>query len=179
MIQEQPHIIIRPAVAADAEGVARVHVDAWRTTYRDIVPEAYLASLSYEKRQRGVLRWLEEVPIFCVAEDAETGIVGFATGGLDPEEKDPLYKAQLRAIYILQEHQHRGIGCQLVSYVASQFAAGGLCSMLIWALSQNTNARRFYESLGGKYVRTRVIEIGGRSLEEMAYGWTDITPLLR
>ncbi|EPZ52573.1 hypothetical protein [Alicyclobacillus acidoterrestris] len=40
---------IRKAVPDDAAGVAKVHVDSWRTTYREIVNDEFLASLSYEK----------------------------------------------------------------------------------------------------------------------------------
>ena len=43
--------LIRMALAVDAPAIARVHVDSWRATYRDIVPEEHLAKLSYEKRE--------------------------------------------------------------------------------------------------------------------------------
>ena len=45
---------VREAMPCDAAAIARVHVDAWRTTYRGIVPDEYLSSLSYEKSQQ---RW--------------------------------------------------------------------------------------------------------------------------
>ncbi|MHC0551926.1 hypothetical protein [Salinicoccus sp. CNSTN-B1] len=41
---------IRKAHLKDAEGVARVHVDSWRTTYGGIIPDDYLNGLSYEQR---------------------------------------------------------------------------------------------------------------------------------
>lgn len=49
-----PEIIIRPAVPADAAGMARVHVDSWRESYGGIVPEGYLNALSVPERTR---RW--------------------------------------------------------------------------------------------------------------------------
>jgi hypothetical protein len=42
-------MIIRDASPADAAAIARVRVDAWRETYRGIVPEAFLDGLSYEQ----------------------------------------------------------------------------------------------------------------------------------
>lgn len=42
---------IRKAVLSDAKGIAKVHVDSWRTTYANIMTEAYLNQLSYEKRE--------------------------------------------------------------------------------------------------------------------------------
>lgn len=179
MTEELPPVMIRPATAVDAADVARVHIDAWRSTYQGIVPDAHLASLSYEKRQQGVLRWLKEMPIFCVAEHPSAGIVGFATGGPDLEGSEPSYSGQLYGMYIFQEHQRRGIGRQLVRHVAGELAAAGMCSMVIWVLVDNHPARRFYEALGGQPLGTKSIEIGGTKLEEMAYGWEDTRPLIR
>jgi hypothetical protein len=43
-------IEIRKTVLTDAIGIAKVHVDSWKTTYANIVPDAYLNSLDYEGR---------------------------------------------------------------------------------------------------------------------------------
>jgi hypothetical protein len=45
-------IELREAVCADAAGIARVHVASWQTTYRGIVPDAYLDGLTPQNRQR-------------------------------------------------------------------------------------------------------------------------------
>ena len=173
---------IRKATIADAAALARVHVDTWRTTYSGIVPDAHLASLSYEKR---TARWAEQIQatlagkfaIF-VAEDENGQIAGFVDGGPNRDD-DPIYKGELYAIYILQAYQGRGIGKQLVPPLAKSLLAMGLDTMLLWVLTDNTPARRFYESLGGHYVRTHYFEIGGVSLEEVSYGWLDIRSLLK
>ncbi|MFK4392310.1 hypothetical protein ABH916_004238 [Peribacillus frigoritolerans] len=44
-------MLIREASLADAEGIAKVHVDCWRTTYKDIMASDFLDKLSYEKRK--------------------------------------------------------------------------------------------------------------------------------
>lgn len=51
-----------------------------------------------------------------------------------------------------------------------------LNSMLIWALKENP-ACRFYEMLGGKPIDTAEIEIEGKKLSEIAYGWDDLAEL--
>lgn len=38
---------IRKAVLADSKGIAKVHVDSWRTTYKNIIPDEFLKKLSY------------------------------------------------------------------------------------------------------------------------------------
>jgi hypothetical protein len=47
---------IRAAEPGDAAGIARVHVNSWRTTYPSILPAAVLASLSYQRRETA---WVE------------------------------------------------------------------------------------------------------------------------
>ena len=42
---------VRSATPADANGIARVQVDTWRTTYGGIVPDAHLDALSYRHRE--------------------------------------------------------------------------------------------------------------------------------
>lgn len=45
-------MIVREAKLEDVGAIARVQVNTWRTTYRGIIPEDYLANLSYEKREK-------------------------------------------------------------------------------------------------------------------------------
>lgn len=169
---------VRPAQPGDAPGIARVHVDGWRSTYPGIVPDHYLASLSYityEERWRA--RLCDPAPDTCVyvAEDGGR-VVGFAMGG--PErDGDPEYPGELYAIYVLPECQGRGAGRRLVAAVAASLAEAGHQALLVWVLEANASGRRFYEALGGRLVRRREIEIGGARLPEVGYGWRDLGPL--
>lgn len=45
---------IRRATETDAAAIARVQVDSWRSTYKGIVPEQHLISLSYKERTAAV-----------------------------------------------------------------------------------------------------------------------------
>lgn len=172
---------VRPARPGDAQGMARVHVDSWRTTYHGIVPDAALATLSYSTRQllwAGMSNNAEKDHHFIfVAEDESGQIVGFADGG--PErEGDPEYKGELYAIYLLKEYQGRGLGRLLAAAVAKSNLQAGYDSMLVWVLAANP-AWNFYQHLGGQEVKVKQIEIGGTKLDEIAYGWKDLTPLIR
>ncbi len=42
---------LREANVLDAAAIAKVHVDSWRTTYAGVVPEDFLAQLSYEQHE--------------------------------------------------------------------------------------------------------------------------------
>jgi ribosomal protein S18 acetylase RimI-like enzyme len=172
-------ITIRAARIEDATGIAKVHVDSWRTTYKGIVPDDYLANLSYQRRitiWNDILRDTEKKYIVYVAENETHEIVGFVSGGPDREENPP-YVAELYAIYISQEYQGQGIGRRLVRVFAEQLWRAGMKSMLLWVFAQNA-ARRFYEALGGRCVKTAQYQAGSVTIEEVAYGWEDISILL-
>lgn len=171
-------MLIRRAEPKDARDLARVHVDAWRTTYAGIVPAEYLDSLSYERRESiwtSILADPDSTSISFAAEEPAGSIVGFGSGG--PErENDPVFRGELYAIYIRDTFQGRGIGRSLVSSVAEHLVRSGYRSMLVWVLAENPH-RRFYERLGGELVREKSITIGGLALVEVAYGWPDVRGL--
>jgi ribosomal protein S18 acetylase RimI-like enzyme len=174
-------MIVREATHRDVAAMARVHVDTWQTTYRGIVPEEFLANLSYEKRENGWHQVLDNAPkdgnFTYVAEDESGQIVGFANGGIE-RAGDPVYQGELSAIYVLKNHQQKGIGRELVRAVVQKLGRMEISSMLVWVLADNP-ACRFYETLGGQKVHEKEIERGGAKLIEIAYGWTDIVNLQR
>ncbi|MDN4607857.1 GNAT family N-acetyltransferase [Sporosarcina highlanderae] len=162
---------IREAILEDAEAIARVHVDSWRTTYNGIVSDAYLQQLSYEQRAENWRRGIGRNALV-VAEDESGKIVGFATGG---KERTGNYgvDGELYAIYLLQEVQGQGIGKRLTKEIARNLKNQGFSSMLVWVLELNPS-KNFYKSLGGKPLAETMIEIGGENFNEIAYYWEDI-----
>jgi GNAT superfamily N-acetyltransferase len=170
---------IRPATAADSNAIARVQVESWRTTYRGIVPDDFLANLSIEQREprwRDILANASSQGSFAyLAEDSAGQAAGFATGG--PErENDPAYPGELYALYLLETYQRKGLGRQLAALTAREHIRRGFNAMLVWVLADNPS-RKFYERLGGRRLREKEITIGTVTLVEVAYGWPDLRPL--
>lgn len=88
-------MMIRKARSEDAKGIAKVHIDSWRTTYRGIVPDTYLKALHYEEKEEIWKRAILTGSVF-IAENEEGQIVGFANGG---KERSGQYSGyDLRAI---------------------------------------------------------------------------------
>jgi len=172
-------IRVRRALFQDAPGIARVHVDTWRSTYRGIISDDYLDGLDYGRSQKN---WEDGITdpshrtTFFVAEDDEVGIVGFAACGRVRDNKWG-YSGELYAIYLNQDMQRKGSGKRLVLSVTRDLKARGLDSMLVWVLEENPY-KRFYESIGGTYVGTSEISVGGKKLKELGYGWRDLDSLI-
>ena len=75
---------IRPARLEDAPGIAKVHVDSWRSTYKGLITDEFLDTLSYERRAQIWSKNLndpENNSLLYVAETRPGGIVGFASAG--------------------------------------------------------------------------------------------------
>lgn len=172
-------MIYRLATLDDIHDLARVHVDTWRSAYASIVPDDYLASLSYANRAerwREILLRTEGTTATWVAED-EGQVVGFASVG--PIREGPVgFDGEMYAIYVHPDYQGQGIGRHLAGLAAAWLRDQGYRSMLVLVLADNQPARRFYEALGGRYVGQGSIVIGGADLREAAYGWDDLTALL-
>ena len=169
---------IRAATCADAASIARVHVESWRTSYKNILPDAALAGLSYEQREQMWRRELcdaeSQTFAFVLEYDAAPtegarSIAGFAAGGKARSDNPP-YDGELYAIYLLQSAQRRGDGARLFRAVANRLKEKGKRAMLVWVLAENP-ARKFYEKLGGVFIRAQEIKIAGARVEEVAYGW--------
>ena len=168
---------IRTANLSDAAGIARVHVESWRTTYKGIIPDDFLARLSYEQREHLWNQVLTDPSRFVyVAEDEPGQIVGFISGGPEPNG-DILYTGEIDAIYLLVPYQGQGIGRRLVITLASRLIQESMTALLVWVLAANP-ARKFYERLGGQLVYEKETSIGGASLIEVAYGWRDAYTLI-
>ena len=170
--------VIRPARIDDAFAMARVHVDAWRTTYAGIVPDEHLANLSYERAEANWGKYLSnprgETHAF-VAEAEPGQIVALASCG-PPQEAVTGYNGELYVIYVLKPFQGMGYGRQLVTQVADDLAARGYHSLVVWVLKDNP-ARLFYERLGGRMIAEKAVEIGGKELLDVAYAWPDLAVL--
>ena len=164
-------VLIRAATQDDAGSISRVHIESWRTTYRGIVPNQFLADLNVEER---AVRWREVLKsdpyIFIAERDGQ--VIGFISGGTI---REPLEEcdAELFAIYLLAEVQGKGVGTALLMELAKRLEADGFQRMAVWVLEANAS-RGFYERSGAVRVTAKEIEIGGVLLPVAAYAWPSL-----
>ncbi|HLK64012.1 MAG TPA: GNAT family N-acetyltransferase [Bryobacteraceae bacterium] len=167
--------LIRSATQEDASAIAQVHVESWRTTYRGIVPDEYLASMDIEERTG---RWREILKSdgyhFVAEHDGE--VVGFLSGGAI---REPIgrYDAELYAIYLLAQCQRRGIGTALLIELARRLDQDGFQSLAVWVLEANA-AADFYKGSGAVRVAHKEREIAGATVGVAAFGWPNLKALL-
>ncbi|MCM3782850.1 GNAT family N-acetyltransferase [Neobacillus mesonae] len=169
---------IRQARIEDAEQIAKVHVESWRTTYKGVIKEEVLAGLSVEQRKINWQRQLSpqnDQSMVYVAETNDKDIVGFVSGGPSRSESLP-FDGELYAIYILDRFQRQGIGLLLLQSFVRFLQDQGHSSMFLWALEDN-RYKAFYEKCGGMSCGEEHIQIGGDHFKEVAYGWNNLNRL--
>ena len=171
-------IDIREAKQNDAAAIAQVRVDAWRKTYKGMIPDAYLAGMRVEDSTTLWLRVLtapsNRTSVFVATDGPD--VVGFAAGNLLAEPKHGL-DAELTAIYLRGESQRAGIGRRLVAAVVAAERAQGATGLLTWVIAGNKGARAFYERLGAELLVEQPFQWDGMDLVEAGYGWRDLDAL--
>jgi ribosomal protein S18 acetylase RimI-like enzyme len=150
---------LRLAAPADALAVARVHVRAWQTGYRGILPAAYLDNLRPEERAARYTFDRADGPRTRVA-IVDGAIVGFVT----------ISGSELCALHVDPDFWSQGIGRALIGRARADLATLGVADAHLWLLAGNVRAQRFYErdrwNSDGK---RRVETAWGFAVEEIEY----------
>jgi len=160
---------IRPAAAADAAGVAEVHVRTWQSAYRGIVPDSYLDALSIADREESWARILAAGSGTVVAE-VEGVVWGFASSGPASDQDASPETGQVYALYVDPEWQGHGIGQMLFVHALEALAREGFVEATLWVLEENAPSRGFYEAAameadGGR----KALEFAGEETVEVRY----------
>jgi len=172
-------MIIREAKREDLLSIANVQIDSNRSTYKGNMPDDYLNNLSPDQKAK---EWEERLfinsnkELMYVAETSDGNIVAFASASLG--RADDVFEREINSIYILKAFQRQGIGYLLIKAIISNFIEESVQSLIIWVLSENP-ARSFYEHLGGTIVGKRMIRRGDKELQQFAYGWHDISSIMK
>ena len=73
------------------------------------------------------------------------------------------------ALYTRYACRKMGIGRRLLLHAMDTFRAAGKKKMIIWCLKDNTEARRFYEKMGGVEGQSGSHQWGNKAYELVSY----------
>jgi GNAT superfamily N-acetyltransferase len=165
--------LIRSVSSDDLKGLARVHVDSWCETYRDIIPKTFLESLKYTDKQemweRLVPRRPEDGDTLIIYDHEENDVIGFADFGRAREHEHG-FPGEIYALYLLKRFHGQGLGRELFEKVKETFREMKIDSFYLWVLEENPT-KEFYKKAGGKFLKSQPVEIGGITLVEELYYW--------
>ena len=172
-----PALRIEHAAIDDARAVAQIHVDAWRVAYASILPAAFLASLSVDKRE-GMWRRIVEAgePELVVARDGDV-VRGWINFGACRDDGASQADGEIWALYVAPDAWSTGTGRALWQHGRERLVARGCATCSLWVFPQNERAIRFYRAAGfaADPLPPKSFELGGATLQEMRYTCT-LTP---
>ncbi len=167
--------MIRPATVQDADGIAEVHVSAWRDNYRGIIAASIMEDRTLERRQTLWRRVLTEDKALVFVADRCGVVAGFASAiPLRPAVDG--FDAYLQAIYVRSESKSRGIGRALMRALATELVKLD-CKNLALRTLRLGDARGFYERIGARLVPNGFTLDAG-TFDDVVYAFDDISLLL-
>ena len=147
-------ITIKPMVTAEEiEGKSRVHWQAWREAYDEILPAKFQEQMTLDKCRFYSQKYPENTLI--ALDDAK--VVGFVSYG---DFRDPATIAgEIIALYVLKDYYGKGVGQQLMQ--AAFAALNGYQEIILWVLEDNKRTIAFYEKMGFVFDgQEKVIDLG-------------------
>jgi ribosomal protein S18 acetylase RimI-like enzyme len=169
-------IRIRPARPDDAAAIARIDVETWQATYAGILGTPYLAGLTTGRREAGWANVIRRSPNDVhVAIDDAGEVIGFGSCGASRGE--PGFPGEVFTLYVAPDWQNQGAGRSLLLAMFRRLVAQGHQAAIIWVLRENPS-RFFYQRLGGKEVRRKLLPFNGTEVAATGYGWTDLPAYL-
>lgn len=168
MLWSRTDVRVRRARMMDAQSLSDVHGRSWLSAYRGIIPHAQLKSLIDRRTAawwRGAIRSRDTVMVLEVAGE----VVGYATCG--PSRTNRRFEGEIYELYVDPNYQGLGFGEYLFEGCRAVLDERCHRGLIVWVLSDNHPARRFYEARGGRAIAEMDERLGTVSLSKRAYTW--------
>lgn len=153
--------MIRKADKEEIKAISQIYVDAWKSTYRGIVPDEVLDHMTYEEQRKKWQEILEQGKEEIYVYTADQQIVGFASGFFEGTDS-----AEIATLYFAERECGKGYGTELLEYMIYEFGKGR--QVRLWCVKENPN-RAFYEKRGRKTGLEKTVKIGGKEIQGIQY----------
>ena len=176
-------MLVRAARPDDADQIAAVHVAAWRAAYGHVYPREFLDSDEFAQRRHE--RWREwrlgpgeRVAVATVDTEQRVDqparperIIAFSWYGPERDRgRGHTGRGEITAFYVEPAAWGAGAADTLMEFTELRLRAEGFVSGVLWVLTDNPRARRFYERHG--WTRTGIageFEMAGVRAPEVEY----------
>jgi GNAT superfamily N-acetyltransferase len=143
-------VVVRAARPGDDRPIAEVSVASRRWSYRDLLTEAKLATLSVEDTTADFALGLAELPDGAAVFVAERAgrVVGCAYVLPSPDADVPAGTSELGSLYVTEDVAGTGVAQTLMGAALDHARGAGHGLLTSWVRRENGRARRFYEKHG-------------------------------
>ena len=178
-------ISIRKAKLGDELQIAEVHYSTYLSSYNGVVPKSLLSIYSVnnlsvkwkEQIQASLLVATRKIIFVCERHEIKNSesakIIGFVSGG-EIRELNQDFDAEIYSLFVLTEHQRRGLGSRLVHSFAEWLSQQGYKNMRV-QMSEISSSCHFFEKMGGKLQSFDKLS----SFPFLSYRWDNLSNLLK
>lgn len=167
LLMPKDDYVIRKNEFKDQAQMARIKVDGWKNAYDKIISSSYLKTLNYEEQTKRYEASFEEYKDLVLVAVRGEEVLGYSCYNTTPNVDH--FESELVSLYIKPSEIGRGIGTSLFIETCKELKRLDKNNMIIWCLSDNENAIKFYEGLGGKNVKTKDAKIGDEIYKEYGF----------
>lgn len=167
LLMPKDDYVIRKNEFKDQAQMARIKVDGWKNAYDKIISSSYLKTLNYEEQTKRYEASFEEYKDLVLVAVRGEEVLGYSCYNTTPNVDH--FESELVSLYIKPSEIGRGIGTSLFIETCKELKRLDKNNMIIWCLSDNENAIKFYEGLGGKNVKTKDAKIGEEIYKEYGF----------
>jgi GNAT superfamily N-acetyltransferase len=171
-------VSVRPARPDDADAVARVQEVAWRTAYRNVLPDEVLDGWDPAAATAAWRSAVESPPTPAhgvLAAWERDVLVGFAafgpaelTGGERPHPEGPT--TEVATLLVEPRWGRRGHGSRLLAAVVDLARGAGVARLQTWLLEADRVSAEFLESAGwARDGWSRLLDTGAAPLREVRW----------
>jgi GNAT superfamily N-acetyltransferase len=162
-------IRIEKATLADADVAGRISSASWKSAYKGIVPDWFLAGITPSvraERFRTVLAEKPDVEFFLISVDTiPAGILNQHPCG----DGNAAICGEVGVFYFLPDCRGCGCAAPAMEFALCRLRERGFSSVALWVLEDNARARRFYEKCGFSPDGAKKTVNLGKELTEVRY----------
>jgi GNAT superfamily N-acetyltransferase len=170
-------LVFRRPEPEEAAAMASLHVRCWVEAYTPIVPAGVSSRFEVEPM---IPAWQERLPNqtrFIIAAFDESQPVAFINQGPRDDEAQIQADVHIMALYVVKAYHRRGLGRTLMALGARDCLAKGGTALSLGVLSENLQARHFYDALGGRVIKAGLFSWNGHDLPIVDYVFEDLPRL--
>ena len=168
MLQSRTEIRVRKGTHRDAGPLADLFRSSWEVAYRGIIPHLHLEAMIRRRDKRWWQNAAKGADGLLVLE-VEGVVAGYVTYGRARGRGKT--QGEIFELYLAPSYQGLGFGEHLFEAARYALDERRLKGLIVWALTENMAAARFYWRCGGRPSGRTTDSVGGAKLQKTCYSW--------
>lgn len=144
--------IFRTAKEEDAKKLAELRQIVWAENYRGIFHNKMIDEFDFELHENKFINQIRDIETETFIIEKEGNQIGYFSINNPNQESIRGIGLRLSSLYILSEHQQKGIGTIVFSYIKKYCSKKNITFFYNSCNMHNSNAIEFYNKMGGEIV---------------------------